>query len=364
LDLQQLHQQRPSTMDILFLMSFFDPRKIPLSVVLSYSKSPARKAITGRDHAMKSLRQDIAILKAKSIVVARQGTDTVVMETDIQSPVQAWLQLDGAAEKWEQTCLEIIAQEFPTGEYGNWSKCQELAPHVERFNPSSLISVKSLEAWAHAMTNVAWYQCELGDYRRAQNSATASLHVRLKVLGAQDERTVDSMEILAGVLLSCNSYEKAESLNRQALEWRRANLDADDPSLLTTMGNLALALLYLGEYSESEELHRRVLCESEAMLGLHHVDTLTSVSNLALLLRYRCRYSEAETLDRRALKGFRATLGASHPSTLTSANNLAMALQKQGRYGESEKLLRWSLKKKIAKIGLNHPSTLMSRHNL
>lgn len=363
-DLEKLCRQRESAMELLALMSFFLPSKIPLCVVLSYSENLATGLASGQALTAKTLRKDLAVLVARSILTIRFSKRTANMSTHVQSQVQVWLCSMGATDDWKQIYLKLIAQQFPTGQYENWARCQQLAPHVEHLNPSSLISITSLEAWAHTTTNLAWYQWQFGEQERAHDHAVKSLNVRLKVFGQHDERTVRSMEVLASILLDLGSYEEAERWNRQAIEWRKANMEPSDPSTIATTGNLAMVLLCRQRYSESEQLHRWVLRESEKALGPQHVDTLTTVSNLALVLRSQARHEEAEVLDRRALSGFRTALGPSHPSTLTSANNLAMVLQGLDRYGESEDLLRWSLKKKLKKLGPDHPSTKTSQLNL
>lgn len=363
-DLEKLCQQRQSAMDLLALMSFFTPSKIPLYVVLSYGEYIGTRVAGGRSLAQRTLRKDLGLLVVKSILTVNLSVRTVKISTDVQYQVQGWLQLTGATDRWKEIYLELIAQQFPTGQYENWSRCQQLVPHVEHLSLSSLTSTISLEAWAHTITNLAWYQWQFGEHERARDNAVKSLSVRLKIFGQHDERTVRSMEVLASILLDLGLHEEAEKWNRQAIEWREMNMEASDPSMIATTGNLAMVLLYRQRYSESETLHRSVLCKSEKVLGPCHVDTLMTISNLALVLRYQERYEEAEILDRRALSGFRTTLGPCHPFTLTSANNLAMVLQGLNRYGESEDLLRWSVKRKLKKLGPDHPSTKTSQHNL
>lgn len=352
-------------MDLLSLMSFFDGPVIPMSLLLSYMSFVGRgRARHGRGMITKSLNRDIALLKAKSLVLTGSDKDTLVMSSEVRILLQAWLRSTGSAQEWEEVYLELIAREFPTGECENWSKCQQLLPHIERFHASSLNSVASLEAWAQVSTNVAWYHWKRGDYERAEDNSARAFRIREKVLGAQDERTLNSLEVLASVMFCKGYYAEAEDLNRQALERRETNAKAGHPSTLTSMSNLALVLLHQGRYIESEELHRRVLRYSEEELGSRHVETLVSASNLALLLRSQCRYSEAEALNRRALEGFRKALGRRHPSTLTSMGNLAVLLQDQGKYKASETLHRRSLRKKVRELGAHHPSTLTSKNNL
>ncbi|KAF1357337.1 hypothetical protein EJ07DRAFT_181110 [Lizonia empirigonia] len=49
--------------------------------------------------------------------------------------------------------FEHLAQEFPTGEFENWTRCQQLLPQAEIAYNSIPVSVMSWEAWAQIATN-------------------------------------------------------------------------------------------------------------------------------------------------------------------------------------------------------------------
>jgi tetratricopeptide (TPR) repeat protein len=255
--------------------------------------------------------------------------------------------------------LDTLAREFPTGEFENWATCQQLMPQANFAYKSVPITHKSWEAWAQISTNVAWYLWRTGDYKEAQEMVTEALAVRDKVLQPNDLRTLLSVEILAGVLMSQEIYDEAVASHRRALKGFKETLGSLHPFTLTSNSNLALTLQHLGYYKDSERLNRLVLRGSKMIMGSKHVDTLTSMSNLALALQHQGKYKRAKRLNQQSLDGFRETLGKQHPSTLTSMYNLAVVLQCQGRYEESEELYRQSLRGKVEELGWNHPSTLM-----
>lgn len=202
----------------------------------------------------------------------------------------------------DDPCLEYLARNFPTGEFENWKRCQELLPYVDWACNCVPITLNSWEAWAQMVTNVAWYLWKRGDYTMAQKMITEALAVRDSVLGPNDQQTLLSVEILAGVLSSQGNHSGAVGLNRRALEGFKRTLGLLHPFTLTNISNLALTLQRLGSYEESEDLNRLVLQGSKKVLGPCHADTLTSMSNLALVLQHQGKYKELSMAFRRLLE--------------------------------------------------------------
>jgi tetratricopeptide (TPR) repeat protein len=260
--------------------------------------------------------------------------------------------------------LEYLAQQFPTGEFENWARCQELLPHIDVAYNSVPVTSKSWEAWAQIFTNVAWYLWKQGDCDIALIMITEAFVVRQTLFGCNDHRTLLATEILAGVLSSRGNHHEAVELNRRALKGFKKTLGSLHPFTLSSLSNLALALQRLGNSKQSEALSRLALRGSKIVLGSSHADTLISMSNLALVLQHQGKYKQATKLYQQAFNGFRETLGKRHPSTLVSMSNLGLVLQCQGRYTESEELHRQSLEGKIEELGWHHPSTLTGMNNL
>ncbi|KAJ5946981.1 hypothetical protein N7454_003820 [Penicillium verhagenii] len=62
---------------------------------------------------------------------------------------------------------------------------------------------------------------------------------RMEILGAEDQHTLDSTEILAVAYQLGGQWEEAEQLEIQVMETRKAKLGVDHPDTLTIMTNLA-----------------------------------------------------------------------------------------------------------------------------
>ena len=79
--------------------------------------------------------------------------------------------------------LEYLAQQFPTGEFENWARCQELLPHIDVAYNSVPVTSKSWEEWAQIFTNVEWYLWRQEDCDIALLLTTEALMVRQPLFG-------------------------------------------------------------------------------------------------------------------------------------------------------------------------------------
>jgi tetratricopeptide (TPR) repeat protein len=361
---ERVRQERPSAAELLSLMSFFNPQSIPESTLRRYSEGSAEVTELDDGEADSRFDEDLDTLQTHSLVSMTTDNAAYKMHALVQFCMRVWLSSFSDAEQWEQEFISLMAAEFPTGQYENWAKCEQLLPHVKPLFESKPAAKETLKAWAQVLTNAAWYLWLRGSYSSAQQIAARALSAREGVLGLNSQQTLVSVEVLAGVLQAQGKYKEAEELSRRALEGYEKELGEQHPSTLTSVSNLASVLQAQGRYKETEELSRRALEGCEKELGEQHPSTLTSVSNLASVLQAQGRYEEAERLSRRALEGYEKELGDQHPSTLTSVSNLASVLQAQGRYEEAERLSRRALEGYEKELGEQHPSTLTRVSNL
>ncbi|XXG96704.1 hypothetical protein Hte_002994 [Hypoxylon texense] len=363
LSFESVRKEKPSAAGILSLMSFFHPQGIPEWVLRKYCKSTMSADEEDPDARFDD---DIDLLQALSFVTVTAAVDESVYQIHalVQFCTRVWLSLGRDEEVWRQRFLSLMAKEFPTGEFKNRAKCQQLLPHLDTLLDQEPSGREAAKEWAKLLTNVAWYLWHEGNYNAAQDAAAKAFKMKERILEQNDISALATTAVLASVLRGQGRYSEAAELNRRALEGYENVLGKQHSDTLTSMGNLALVLRDQGKSKEAEEMQRQALERRKESLGMQHPDTLTSMSNLALVLRDEGNYSEAETLIRQALEGREKVLKKQHPSTLTTASNLALVLYEQGKYAESEALNRQALEGREAELGQHHPHTLMSRSNL
>ena len=314
-----IRQKRPWAAYLLSFMSFFNRQGIPEFMIRHYTD----KDREGQDDSLGTrleeedvdFEEDVAVLRAFSLVGTTQREDEFEMHGLVQLATRIWLRSTDTERKWHRAFIQAMAQEFPNGEYANWPKCQTLFSHVLPVVEQESLNNGKTNEWALLLNNAGWYAWRQGLFAQAEGMVSKALEIRKEVLDADDSRTLLSSGLLGSILAASGKYGEAESMHRQTLATSEKVLGKEHPSTLTTMNNLALVLSSQGKYEEAESMHRQTLATREKVLGKEHPDTLTSVYCLAHILANQHRYNESAALYKRACAGYSAVLGNDHPTT-------------------------------------------------
>lgn len=373
---ERVRSARPSAADLLSLMSHFHPQGIPEWVLRRWSWALSNDEIDATsdndsDDTESSsdseggieFDDDIEMLQDFSLV-ARTLDNMFEMHALIQFCTRLWTSSSSNHVDWQEIFLTLVLNRFPDGEeYKNWTKCQQLMPHLESILNNAQVASQP-KMWQCRLVNVAGYLWRRGSYSTAENIARRAFVACQEVFGYINSSGLRCMDLLAVILDDRGKYEEAEELHRRALRWREEELGPRHASTLKSVDRLALVLASRARYEEAEEMHRRALKGREMQLGRQHSDTLGSANNLGLILCDQGKYDQAEEMYRQALKGYEKRLGLQHPHTLKSVNNLAVVLYNRGKYEEAEEMHRRVLAGYEKELGPLHPSTLGSVDNL
>ncbi|KAL5360970.1 hypothetical protein BJX96DRAFT_175795 [Aspergillus floccosus] len=353
LSFEQIRQDRPTSTDLLALMSMFDRQGIPQDLV----RDPDQDELDFHDA--------LAPLLSYSLIRLEMNERLFDMHLLVQISVRAWLQQHQQLQSWQIKSREIMARVFPDGNYESWTQCRRLLAHAKSVLTSTNDAGNNDQLNAATLSSRCGWFLELqGAYEEAASMHRRALEAREKVLGREHSFTLTSVSYFGNVLSRQGKYEAAEAMHRQALEAREKVLGREHPSTLTSVNNLGSVLESQGKHEEAEAVFRRALEGNENVLGREHPDTLTSVNNLGRVLSSQGKYEEAEAMHRRALEEYKKVLGREHPDTLTSADNLGRVLSRQGKYEEAEAMHRRTLEAREKVLGREHPSTLTSVNSL
>ena len=110
-----------------------------------------------------------------------------------------------------------------------------------------------------------------------------------------------------------------------------AKLGADDPRTLASMNSLAEGYRKVGNMDRALPLWEETLKLRAAKLGTDHPDTLISMNNLAGGYQQAGKMDRALPLWEETLRLMTTKLGADHPRTTTAMNNLARSYQDAGK---------------------------------
>ncbi|KAJ5691282.1 hypothetical protein N7488_012017 [Penicillium malachiteum] len=272
------------------LMSFFDRQGIPDNLIQSQPEADSictselfdnsSDEGTSESDASPDFEDDIATLRDYSFISASENGAFFTMHRLVQLTTRVWLKSNGQIEQWRETFIGILHQEFPTGEYKNWEKCQSLFPHIRSAMFQRPESRESVLRWARLLYRGVWYAAESGNIADMRDMASKSRKQRVKLLGAEDEDALSSTAMLAEAYQLNGRWEEAEQLEVQVMKTSKTKLGEDHPDTLTSMANLAFTWKSSARDAEAINLLRECLTKQEQTLGQNHPTTLSNSETL------------------------------------------------------------------------------------
>ncbi|RYP10896.1 hypothetical protein DL764_000332 [Monosporascus ibericus] len=381
-----IRNKRPSAVDLLSLLSFFDRHGIAESDIRYIKGLPhglraeqtdqAEPADSGSadgsddsssddgDRKTQDFEDDVAMLRNFCFIGTNKAGDVFEAHRLVQLSTRKWLEAHNLLEEYKAQYIKRMVALVPTGKYENWAICQRLFPHVEEAMNHRPSDKGPWQEWTQILHNGGWYAWSQGWYEVAERMVQKARRIRQKRLGQENKATLASISLLALVLSVRGKYKVAESLDVQVMETSAKILGKEHPDTLTSMANLASTYWNQGRWKEAESLDVQVMETSTKVLGKEHPDTLTSLANLASTYRNQGRWKEAESLDVQVMETRKKVLGKEHPDTLTSLANLASTYWNQGRWKEAESLDVQVMETSARVLGKEHPDTLTSMANL
>ncbi len=187
---EHIRRSRPSAADLLSLMSLFDRQGIPERLVRHRVEIESSNQVNKKNqHSMRSRRiqrltrlfhrngdlsegnereeknngrgsefeDDLLMLRNYAFISVSEIQSAFEMHALVQLAMRTWLQAKGDLERWKRHYCKTLSIEFPTGEYENWAKCQELFLHAQSAVAQQPEGQDSLNDWASILYKAAWY---------------------------------------------------------------------------------------------------------------------------------------------------------------------------------------------------------------
>ena len=292
-----IRQTRRSAADLLSLMSFFDRQGIPGALLqrrtaTENSCENLHKPDVDEDDndddkdrgpdqcSSDDFEEDILTLRDYSFVSVKNDKTTFEMHRLVQLATRKWLEIHGQLERWKQQYITNLSEEFPSGEYQNWVKCQALFPHAKAAVVQKPKGDDSLCEWASLLYHAAWYAWRKGDAADAEKMSTEATTARSKVLGPEHEQTLSAMAMVGLAYSLGGQWKKAEELRVQVMEVTKRVLGPEHPDSLSSMANLAYTWKDHGRETEALELMEECYQLRKQKLGPGHPNTVSSFNTL------------------------------------------------------------------------------------
>ena len=178
----------------------------------------------------------------------------------------------------------------------------------------------------------------LGKHDAAEVNLKRAVELQRKIVGSEDQETLNYMQELAWVYFYQSRLDKAEPLLTEAIGDMRRLLSEVDPILRQAITRLAWLYQVQGRYAEAEKLQAEALEVVQRRLGPEHPYATGPMDGLAHAYWRQGRLEEAEELCRKAVEISRRVNGGEHNATLNYTVSLGRICRVLGRYGEAEEL--------------------------
>lgn len=215
-----------------------------------------------------------------------------------------------------------------------------------------------------SLNNLALVHEAAGHLERSIELHEQNLADRLRILGPDHPNTLTTRNNLGYAYRVSGDLDRALPLLEQNLEDRLRILGPDDPHTLVSRNNLALAYRSAGDLDRSIALHEHNLAERLRVLGPDHPHTLGSRTNLADAYHTAKDLDRAMPLHEQIVADTARILGPDHPTALIARNNLATACRSAGDLERALAMHEQILADRLRVLGPDHPNTLNSRNNL
>jgi hypothetical protein len=275
----------------------------------------------------------------------------------------------------EQAVIQRLATSFdsyfPNFDYENKKECERYLLHLEHFlnylrkdvaDPSAETKLDN-ETTASLFYKLGRYYWFMGNYELTKSLFEISCSLAEKILGEEDNLTLNCYDHLGGVNHFMGNHEEAikymlkvieikERLaarnkqelddldlalpdyneQRDALEYEVANLKL---SKLHTSQKLARVYTFAGKIQEAYDLINGVIKEEMEFYGGLNEEIVNSYIVLAQIFESVSEFEKAEEIYRMIQDFYTANLDADHPLIFENLYSIAMVLKYQSKYTEA-----------------------------
>ncbi|KAH6722574.1 hypothetical protein BKA61DRAFT_667311 [Leptodontidium sp. MPI-SDFR-AT-0119] len=285
---EQIRNQRPSSAEMLSLMSVLDRHRIPESLLVSYKEIQLQRTglrdtlsklvraislklwhatdLQDQENASLALKteveEDLELLIGFSLIAIDTNDGTYQMHRLVQRATEDWLKDRHELSIWQSNLIELLASRYPEGfRSESYTSCRLLQVHADKALSYHARNHNLLLDQARLFYQSGWYTYSfVGDYLDALKRVEKAISIRKEV------------------------YAEAS------------------PPMQECINLKALCLVALGNLTEGEALLYKVMWTRAKVWGFAHSSTLGSLENIGLMLHEQERFKEAEAVLREVVE--------------------------------------------------------------
>ena len=131
----------------------------------------------------------------------------------MQASVHYWLEQRSEKADYAGEVLQLLAEEFPNGEYEYKETCELMLAHAQAVLCHKCISENDMRHRVALLYNVGWFNWRQERYVSAYGTALESYNIYQERAGDVATARLSSLSLLALVFRYQRKYEAAEEMN-------------------------------------------------------------------------------------------------------------------------------------------------------
>jgi len=200
-------------------------------------------------------------------------------------------------------------------------------------NRTRFLMAESIYSLNKSLANM--WKKELRTPQKAAAYLKGALDYERANFGAENEKTLATMVMLAAILANEKKYEEAEGLYREIVEVMEKQVGRRQTSTATVLNNLGKTLMGQRKYDEALKLHTEALEIFQEMNGEMDLLVAKTLSNIALVYRKRGEFTMALEFYKKDVKVRKSVEGVNHINLATCYANIAAVYNEQQCYADS-----------------------------
>jgi tetratricopeptide (TPR) repeat protein len=271
-------QMVPESADLLNLLAFLSPEKLPRSQFLeSADKMPEPLRSVLKDPL--NANDTIAALFHFSMINA--SDDTISVHRLVQEITRAGLVLD-LKRHWSEAAVQVMDYLFPaySDDMKTWAICEIWLPHaLTALKHAEELDLET-ETTIILLNETGRHLKRLAQFEMAKKNHQDALKIAVKIKGPEHSDVATCANNLGGVLDDMGDLKGAKELFERALAIGEKAYGPDHPQVAIYTNNLGNVLRSLGDLKRAKMCYERALIISRKWLGDDHPKTKLVQSNL------------------------------------------------------------------------------------
>lgn len=379
LSLDRVAEQQPESVDLLRLMAFLDPERIPRDLLRGPVAAELPDGLRGLAEDRVTYDQAVGALAEYALVDAAPETLRVhrLLQTVVRGSIPP-AELAG----WVGAAGRLLAARFPLRSRSpeTWKECALLLPHVaavagparthsaapaeisalcgraadylvvrgqhqqalELLGPALALRERAFgrdsAEYAETLTSQGEAECYLGRHLRAVETARAALAVREGIGGPESPSVVPALRLLGRALTEAGHPAEAVAVLERAVRICSREFGEADARTAEVLARLAYALWRRGDLSRARGTYERADQVWRAARTRPDREQTVAFRWLAWLLIDLGDYQAARVAVEEARRMARALYGPEHVETVRAEETLGVVLAGTGDLAGAERL--------------------------